>query len=82
MKKIMNKETFCGLISLFLSIIPWLYGTQPWWPHNVWSRMVSGPIVVVVAAALIGYAAHRSKWWLLVLICPFLGILLLLTASV
>jgi hypothetical protein len=66
-----------------LGYMPFLYGTLAWWPHNRWARILSGPVAVLASAVLIGVAASRfSKWWLLAIIVPLAGIMLLLTASV
>jgi hypothetical protein len=74
-----------GLLVAILAIgyMPVLYGTLAWWPHNHWARILCGPVAVVADAALVGAAATRfSKWWLLALIAPLFGIIVLLTASV
>jgi hypothetical protein len=71
------------VIILALGYLPVLYGTLAWWPHNRWARILSGPVAVVAGAALAGAAASRfSKWWLLALLAPLFGIIVLLTASV
>ena len=82
-----HKAKLAGLLIaiLILGYMPFLYGTLiwSWWPHNRWVRIISGPIAVILSAALAGGAASRlSKWWLLTLIAPLVGILILLTASV
>jgi hypothetical protein len=77
------KQVGLFVIVLALGCMPVLYGTLAWWPHNRWVRILSGPVAVVAAAALAGAAASRfSKWWLLALIAPLFGIIILLTASV
>ena len=71
------------VVILALSYMPVLYGTVAWWPHNRWARLLSGPVAVLVGATLAGVAASRfSKWWLLALIAPLFGVIILLTASV
>jgi hypothetical protein len=77
------KQVSLLVVILVLSYMPILYGTLAWWPHNRWARMLSGPVAVVAAAALTGAIAERfSKWWLLALVAPLFGIIVLLTASV
>jgi fatty acid desaturase len=66
-----------------MAVMPWLYDSSRWLPDNRYFRIAFGPISILVAAALAGAAAVRSsKWWLLALIAPFAGIMLLLTANV
>lgn len=71
-----------GVLSLVMSSMPWLYDVARWIPDNRYARIAFGPVAVVVAAALAGAAVSSgSKWWLLALIGPLAGIMLLLTAS-
>jgi hypothetical protein len=68
---------------LVVGYMPVFYETLAWWPHNRWARILCGPVAMVLDAALVGAAANRfSKWWLLALIVPMIGIIVLLTASV
>ena len=68
---------------LVLGYLPVLYATATWWPHDRWSRLLSGPVSVVAGAALVGAAATRfSKWWLLALVAPLFGLIFLLTEGV
>jgi fatty acid desaturase len=65
-----------------MSSMPWLYDVARWIPDNRYARIAFGPVAVVVAAALAGAAVSSgSTWWLLALIGPLAGIMLLLTAS-
>lgn len=71
------------VIILTLGYMPFIYGAVGWWPHNHWIRILSGPIAIIASAALAGASAARfSKWWLLTLIAPLAGIMLLVTESV
>jgi|GEM_PF-6683018 hypothetical protein len=71
-----------GVLSLVMSTMPWLYDVARWIPDNRYARLAFGPVAILAAAALAGAAATRSsKWWLIALIGPLAGIMLLLTAS-
>jgi hypothetical protein len=76
-----------GLLAavLVLGYMPWLYGTMifRWFPENIWVSLLFGPVAVIARAALAGGAAARfSKWWLLTLVVPLAGMILLLTEHV
>jgi fatty acid desaturase len=72
-----------GVMSLVVSTMPWFYDMARWLPDSRYARIIFGPFAVLAAAALAGAAAaHGSRWWLLALVGPLAGIMLLLTAHV
>lgn len=79
--KILKRVCFLLLI-LVLAYVPVLYGVLSWWPHGRWGRIVSGPIAIIADAGLVCAAARRSKWWLLALVAPLFGIMVLLSRGV
>lgn len=67
---------------LILGYIPFIYEQSAWLPHDPWVGILLGPVATALSAMLVGVAASRfSKWWLLALIAPFCGMLLLMTAN-
>ncbi len=77
------KQAALLLAILFFGYMPILYGTLSGWPHFAWSRFLFGPIAVLASAVLVGVATTRfSRWWLLAVIAPLVGMIALLTASI
>lgn len=76
-----------GLVSVVLSACFWLYTHSTFGP-NAFTRspyvtfVLLPAILVAATAAAIAAALRGSKWWLLALIGPLVGTLLMLTASV
>ena len=81
------KGTRLGLASVVLSACFWFYVHSTFGP-NAFTRspyvtfVLLPAILVAATAAAIAAALRGSKWWLLALIGPLVGTLLMLTASV
>jgi hypothetical protein len=76
-----------GIFSVLLSILFWFYVRSGFGPNAftqspyVWFVLLPGVLVVAAIAAIVA-ALRGTKWWLVALIGPLTGAMLLLGAGV